>query len=389
MNKSFITRVLLIISGLNVCSVSAAEWSLTSTLAPSFNYDDNVFMSENEQGSVQYLLSPTLSIKRALETSEIDLSVGYNINRYVSFSELDRQDPFARLNSTFSTERSNYGLAASYQQSSSRSTAEEDTGDFTTESSLTTETISPSYSYQLTERNLLSIGGSYSTRTYSTTDFSDNEIKSLNSGWQHQFSERLSGGLTASVSNYQSDGVTGTTDDDNYSLSTTMTYRLSELWQVNGQLGIRKLNSRNTDNVGFTQSNSSSGSSFNFNARRQSELGLFSVGLSRSLSPSSTGDVNEQDRFNVSWSRELTEQLSTSMSASYQQSTSAIDEGSSDERENINFSPAIKWQFDRNLGLNVGYNYRQQKESEENTNVSSNSVMATLIYDWDGIRASR
>jgi len=380
--------VLLCTNAFSVSVANSAEWSLNSTLNPSAKYDDNVFMSENKQGSVQYSISPTLIFKRAMENSELSLSAGYNINRYQSFAYLDRQDPFIKFNSSLKTERSQYGLAASYSQSSSRSTAEEDTGDFTTESSVTSETISPSYSYQLTERDSISLSGSYSTRSYSTTDFSDNKTKSINSAWQHQFTERLSGGLSLSASNYQSDGLSLISDDDNYNLSTTVSYQLSELWKLNGQIGIRKLKSQQKDNLGPTQNTSSSGSSFDFSANRKTELGSLSMGLSRSLSPSSTGDVNEQDRFNLAWSKMLSEQLSLSLSTSYQQSTSALDDGN-DKRENLNVSPAIKWQFERNLAVNVSYNYRQQKESAADTNAKSNAVMMTLLYDWDGLRVSR
>ena len=170
-----------------VTAAYSAEWSLTSTLDPSVKYDDNVFLSEDEQSSFQYAISPTLNVKRAMETSEISLSAGYNVQRYASLSELDRQDPFVQFNSSLSTERSQYGLAASYTQASSRDTAEADSGDFTTESSVTTKTISPTYRYQLTERDFISLGGNYSERTYSTTDFSDNKTKSVNTGWQHLF----------------------------------------------------------------------------------------------------------------------------------------------------------------------------------------------------------
>ena len=76
------------------------------------------------------------------------------------------------------------------------------------------------------------------------------------------------------------------------------------------------------------------------------------------------------------------------MNASYQQSTSALQD-SNDEREYITVSPSIKWQFERNLGLTIGYNHRQQKRSEEGTDAKSNAVFMTLLYDWDGLRTSR
>lgn len=369
-------------------SILAAEWSLTSNLNPSIKYDDNVFLSEQSQGSVQYAITPSLNLKREMENSEISLETGYGVNRYASLSRLDRADPFTRFKTKYSTERSTYGLDASYQEASSRSTAEQDSGDFATESTVTKESVSPSYSYKLSERDTLGLTAAYSKSTYSTADFSDTTTKSISSNWQHAFSERFSGGLSLSFSNYDSQGLGSQTQTDNYNLSTTASFNLSELWKVNGQIGIRQLKSDTTNNT-IIEDNQSSGSSFDINIAKQSEISSVALGLSRSISPSNTGDVNEQDRFNVSWSRMLSEYLTTSLSFSYQQSRSATDENNSSKRENINFSPLITWQFDRNLGLNVSYNYRQQKLESDNTNVRSNSLMIGLIYDWDGIRVSR
>ena len=187
---------------------------------------------------------------------------------------------------------------------------------------------------------------------------------------------------------YKRQGSTFTSDDDNYNLSSSIRYDYSELWNIGGNVGIRKLNSKQTDNLGVTDSNSSSGLSLDINASRTTELDTMSFGISRAVLPSNTGDVNETDRISFSWSRKITETISTSFNSSYQQTTSAIEENNQ-ERENLNISPAINWQFERNLGLNLAYKYRQQKESELSTNVSSNSLSLTLNYDWDGLRASR
>ena len=382
----FIT--LLVASCIIIPSVQSAEWSVTGRLNPSIEYDDNVFMAENETSSYRRLVSPTAIFSREQDNNNASLSLGYVIDRYASISDLDRQDPFVRFNSGFQTERSNLGLAASYMEGSSRDTAEVDTGDFTTNSTVTTKKIAPSYSYQLTERDNLSISGSYTERAFSTTDFNDTELLSLNTGWTHQFSERFNGGLNLTVSNFESTGSTFTSDDDNYNLSSSIRYDYSELWNIGGNVGIRKLNSKQTDNLGVTDSNSSSGLSLDINASRTTELDTMSFGISRAVLPSNTGDVNETDRISFSWSRKITETISTSFNSSYQQTTSAIEENNQ-ERENLNISPAINWQFERNLGLNLAYKYRQQKESELSTNVSSNSLSLTLNYDWDGLRASR
>jgi len=379
--------IALFVSSLLSVPVSAAEWILTADVEPSVEYNDNVFMSEDEQSSVHYVISPTVSISHALDNMASSLDFGYKIDRYISLSDLDTENPFIQFRTNHQTERSAWGLETSYTEDSTRTDAADDTGDFTTQSIVTTKSISPSYSHQLTERDSISISASYSERQYSTTDYSDNETKSLTTAWQHQYTERWNGGVSVSVSNYKSAGINDSSENDNYNLSLTSAYELSELWNLSGQIGVRQLKSEQLDSFGNTEKNTNSGSSFNVTANKRTELDSLTIGISRSLSPSSTGEVNEQQGINLNWSRELSETLTASLATRYQETTSASDDGD-EKRENINFSPSIRWQFERNLGLNFSYNYRQQKSSDED-DVDSNSVMLTLNYDWDGIRASR
>ncbi len=367
----------------------AAEWSVTSTLNPSVGYDDNVFLSENEQSSMHYAMTPTATVTRAVENMVSSLSIGYQIDRYTSLSsDNDTENPFIRFNGSYNTERSQYGLAASYREATSRSTALEDSGDFASQSINRTRSISPSFSYQWTERDTLSLNGSYQERLSSTTSFSDTETKSITAGWQRQFSERLSAGLNATISNYKSEGLTLDTDDDNYNLSTSMTYALSELWSLTGNVGARKLNSERTSTLtGITNNDTSTGSTFGFSAIRTDDINSYTLDLSRDVSPSGTGDVNESDRISASWSHHISERLTANVLASYQETTSALDD-SSEKRKNINFSPSLSWQLERNLRLNFRYNYRKQSQ-DLGSSADSNAVSVTLNYDWDGIRISR
>ena len=384
---SFIASIFTVIM---IGPVSATEWSISSSVNSSVSYDDNIFMAEDEVGSAHYTVTPTVLLQRTQDDNSSSLSFGYIVDRYASLPDLDKQNPFLRFNSTFQSERSQWTLSADYAESSSRDTAEADAGDFTTESTVATKSISPSYRYQLTERDSLSLSGSYSEKEYSTVDFSDNETLSLAGNWQHQFSERFNGGLSISASNNQSDGegLRASVDDDSYNLSTTLNYKLSELWSIGARVGVRHLNSHRTDDSGLDENNRSSGLSFDIDASKKTELDTFSVGLSRTVSPSSTGDVNETDRLNLSWSRQLRETINIGLTASYQSTTSALND-SNDTRDNISLSPSVYWKFARNLGVNLAYNYRQQERSELNTDVSSNALTLSLNYDWDGRRSSR
>jgi len=381
--------LLLLLASLVAMSVlHAAEWTITANANPSIQYDDNVLMEEDKQDSFHFAIRPTTVMGHALENSASSISVGYKIDRYMSLSELDTENPFIQAQTQHQTERSEWGLSASYVEDSTRTDAADDTGDFTTQSIVTTKSIAPSYSYQLTERDSLSVNGSYSERNYSTTDYDDNETKSLTTAWQHQYTERLSGGLSAAVYNYQADGPTRTSENDNYNLSLTVNYQWTEEWQIDGRIGVRHLKSEDTDSARNKEKNTNTGSAFDFSLKKQGEIDSLTIGANRTLSPSSTGEVDEQLGVNINWSRNLSETLTASIRASYQETTSALDD-SNEKRENINFSPSLRWQFERNVGLDFSYNYRQQNESDQD-DVDSNAVMLTLTYDWDeGLRASR
>ena len=385
-NKQILFALMMV-----ACSqvAQAAEWSLTSTLNPSATYDDNVFLRENAQSSTHYAMSPTITGSRTVENSDISLSLGYQIDRYTSLPSInDTENPFIRLNSYYNAERSQYGLSASYVESTSRSTALLETGDFATQSIYRSRTISPSYSYQLTERDSLSLNGSYSERLSSSTQLSDTETKSISAGWQRQLSERLSAGVTAAIYNYKSDGLTLLTDDDDYNLSTTFNYALSELWNISGAVGLRKLKGqRKSVTIGITTNDNSSGTTLDFSAIRTDDINSYSITASRALIPTGRGDVNQNDSLSVSWAHHISDQLTANLVGSYYQSTSAID-NSNNKRKNINISPSLRWQLERNLSLNVNYTYRKQTQ-DSGFSADSNAIGVTLNYNWDGIRISR
>jgi len=387
MKIKFIIIISLLVTAISVSN--AAEWSLTSTLNPSAVYDDNVFLSQKSKSSFHYAMTPTIQASRTVENSNISLNIGYQIDRYTSLpSNNDTENPFIRLNSFYNTERSQYGLTASYVEATSRSTALDETGDFSTQAIYRTRAISPSYRYQLTERDSLSLNGSYSKRVSSSSQLSDTDTKSISAGWQRQISERLSAGITAAVYNYKSDGLTLNTDDDDYNLSTSFNYALSELWNISGAVGLRKLNSqRKSLTSGITTNDNSSGTTLDFSAVRTDNINSYTLSASRALIPSGTGDVNQNDQIAASWSHHISEQLSANIAGSYHQSTSAID-NNNNKRKNINISPSLRWQVERNLSLNFNYTYRKQIQQSARS-VDSNAIGVTLNYNWDGIRISR
>lgn len=391
--KVMLPTVLALVS--QSTSLIAAEYIVGASFSPTFSYDDNVLLNENSEGSFKTQLRPTLSLIRSKENSNIAFNTGLNVERYTELKDLDREDPFANVSSRWNTERSDYGLSASYSENAQRSIADEDTGDFSSNTTVESINFSPSYRYQLTEKDSVYGSYTYSERTYSGsglsqntagTNLNDNKTHSITGGWQRSITERLTGGLALTYANYTSSG-NQRSEYDTYNFAVTSSYLLSEKWSLSGQVGYRTLDNEITPIIGPTLTDESSGSLFSFSSSYQGEINDVIFSLERSLNPSGEGVVNEQDKISLNWRRGLSDTLFFSLNTSYQE-TQTADDINTTERKYMQFSPSLAWRLQEDLTLRFGYEYREQKGTNVDA-VDSNKVFLTIGYDWDGLRFSR
>jgi len=147
------------------------------------------------------------------------------------------------------------------------------------------------------------------------------------------------------------------------------------------------LDSENNPAIGPQTSDQSSGLNYSISTTREDELNSYTFSASRSLTPSSEGDVNEQDAYKFSYRRNFTEKLSGSLSASYRKYRSA-DDLDSTETKYIDFSPSLSWKLAEDWALVFSYRYRSVDESD-GKDVDSNALSFNIDYNWDGIRFSR
>lgn len=376
-------------------SLVAAEYIVGASFAPTFSYDDNVLLDEDSYSSFKTQIRPTLKLSRLKENSNLSFNTGLNVERYTDLKDLDREDPFANFSTGWNTERSSYGLSASYSEDAQRSIADEDTGDFSSNTTVESTNISPTYSYQLTEKDSIYGRYTYSERTYSDsglsdnsfgTNLSDNKTHSLTGGWQHSITERLNGGLALTYATYEAEGIQKS-EYDTYNFSITSSYLLSEKWSISGQVGYRTLENEITPLVGPMLTDKSSGTLFSFKTAYEGEINDVSFTIGRSLNPSGEGVVNEQDRIALNWRRSLSDTLSFSINTSYQE-TQTADSINNTDRKYMQFSPSMAWRLKEDLTLSFGYQYRQQRSTEIDA-VDSNKVFVTVGYDWSGLRFSR
>tara|TARA_R110000851_G_scaffold229829_2_gene382564 strand:+ start:6636 stop:7799 length:1164 start_codon:yes stop_codon:yes gene_type:complete len=368
-------------------SVIAAEYLVDADLSPTLRYDDNVELREEEEGSFSTEVTPTLFLSRATEDTFLGLDAGYRIEKFTSLEELDRQDPFLLFSSSVTHERSEYGLDAEYSQRAQRTIAAEDTGDFASDATVITRSISPRYQYQLTARDFLYTNLSYKDRSYDEDQFLDNETYTMTGGWRRNFTERLSSGFALTYIDYEAESSNRTSEYKAYNLNVTSTYLLSELWSLAGQVGYNTLDSENTIINGSTFKDKSSGTLYSLSAIYQGDLNNISIEIAKALNPSGEGVVNEQESISVDWQRRIASRLNFGLLTSFQKTTSASDFDNTD-RDYMTFSPSLRWLVEENITLNMGYQFRKQ-EGDTTQDAESNMVFITLNYDWGGLLYSR
>ncbi|EMR14345.1 long-chain fatty acid transport protein [Methylophaga lonarensis MPL] len=364
----------------------SAEWVIDGRLTPKIEYDDNVLLQESKQSSTIYSVSPTLNFSRSLENNSVRASLGYDIERYASLSRLNRENPFADISASYQTMRSGYGISASYRERTVRSIAEEDTGDFSSDATVRSRRIAPSYSYQLTERDVIAFNASYSELRYDQRNFSDNDTLTLSSQWSRSFSERFSAGFNAGYTQYESTGEFTRSDYDSTNFGVNLSYRWTERTSITGSAGVNYLKS--TVRTGpVKQNDSNRGTLASVAMSHQTTLDNFSLNLSRSLNPSGEGVLNQQDRVSFNWSRKLTDRMSFNLSTSYSQTSRADDTGSN-KRKFTDVAPNLSWRMTETTSINTGYRYRKIQGDRED-NINGNAVFVSFGYNWDGIRFSR
>jgi hypothetical protein len=407
-------RIALVIGAVIFCSgLDAAEWTVNGNVDQSLSYNDNVRMlSQNPEASAIYVLTPTFNFARKTEAWDIIGNASYGVQHYTDIEELNQNPQSYGLSTAYRTERSNTGLSASYSIAPSQNFAEQDTGNFASNASRENITVTPTYSYRFTELDSLTGSASYSKSTYSNdgsdsngtgfNNFNDNENKSVNIGWQRQWSEVFMQSISVFYANYKSTGQMSSSSDS-YGINLSSSYQLSEKWQFNGTIGGRITDTSTEFAIipgllTTIDQDTSEGFLTDIGVHYTGERLSSNFGLSRSLVPSGQGQLTEQTSVNLDFLYRITERLSSGLTTSYQETDSVSD--SNDvlgiSRTNIRVSPSVNWQLTQDWLLSASYAYRKQDrpnsatiDSSRSGTAESNIFMLSINYNWPGLSISR
>jgi hypothetical protein len=384
----------LFVIGLLCQNVMAADWQLDGNLNQVTGYDDNFRLGKPSAASYEWFLTPTVNFKRNATDWNINGSASYGFKEYTYNSTYDNNPQNYKASTEYRTARSKFGLSADYVSLLLNNIAASDTGNFTTTSSRTIETLSPTYSYSLDSLNSLKISGSYIVTDYSVsasnsskTSFTNYNTGSANLGWTHDWDARLSNTLSGSYTQTQFastfNGLSKT-----YNLSLGVAYELSSQWKINTTLGER-LTQQSYSGV----SNSGSSTSGWTADAEISHIGLQSsesASLTRLVTPSGQGVINEQTSMTLSYQYALSSRWDVAITGNYLINNPLSQAPDSLvkilNRTYFSITPKLNWKVQRDIDVSLSYIYRQQDYSYT---AVSKALMLTFNYNWSGLNISR
>ena len=390
---------------------TALEWSAQPSVTVGSTVNDNINLVPGPHDTVwASTISPqvTLNASSARSTS----SGRAQINRldYFSNSALSRTDGLLDLTFTRQYERSQLSLAGNLTRDSTLESELIQTGVVTTRAQRTSRTLDPTWSYFITERDVINFGYSYLDVSYgnATTggllNYTEEDPSVV---LTHAFSEKNKLNLSLSYSNYKSlNPVSLATNTSQYRFTTTsaqmgFSRELSETLSVSLMAGVHKTDSSIISqdclfvfNICFpdpnlTETNSSNtGSLFKLTLQKAFESSQITSELSRSLQPTADGGEVQTDRLLGGYNAKLSQTVSGSLNMSLYKTQASTGSRTSNNSRYYSISPALSWQITEWWSANAFY-ARSVSKPEQGAEAAGNAINLTLNYNWPKISRSR
>ena len=356
----------------------AAEWTVEPGAQLTTQAQNNARMSA-DGGDTETSIGAQAGVQMARRTERLELTSSTRVyfQRYQHDTGLDRNDQQLDLALHWNGEHLSWtGTAAA-------------TRDTTLTSELGTTALTQSNrrhesydfslgpSWNMSER--LSMGSSvglqinrYPGPSPGLTDYRFGTAN-LNAGYQ--LSDRASVSLVGSAGHFSSGN--SSTSTDNASVRLQAQYAWAELWTLNGGAGPSWIEANHRRQQGVVYSASVS---------RRLELSSLSLSASRSQSPSGFGILTNTDDVKLSFSTQIRERLTGSLSAGLTRRRDALPALGLElpEVRYRQIDASLAWQVAPSWGLVLGANNRAQRAATLSGSALANSYEALLTLNWTG-----
>lgn len=188
----------------------ALDYSASGSIDTQYTHNDNLRMSSHDSDKVsvdKYLVTPIISLNGSSETTTLGLNSIFYFNHY-SQSQYNSNDMNIGLAFAHQFENSSIGLNANLVRDSTITSEQLSSGVIGDRAERAERyVVSPSWTYQLNETNMLDLQGTYTKQDYSVSTFTAYDNIDSNVNWIHIVDERMKLILSGQYSHYQSDDI--------------------------------------------------------------------------------------------------------------------------------------------------------------------------------------
>jgi hypothetical protein len=383
--------VFVTLFGLFLSSQAAAEkWYFEPNVSGRIGYNDNAQLSRDSEIST-YTSHIVANAAAGFRTNVSDVSINAKMvdRRFDDHANLNTNDQFLKLDSSFRSGLNLFGLGADYERENTRTSEFDFSGYSRTDKIRITKSISPYWDRTLTERASIRVGGSYQDVAYEDaelTGLNDYIYRSAYTSLQYRLTERTTLQTVLSKSLYTSDS----TEFDSTSIQLGVSHLLSETLSFNLLLGPNYTKSEFISG-GIEQETSDVGRLIDIGLRKEFELTSLSGSLSTSESAGGEGKMTSRTNLSFYLNHKLSERTTFKLSSAWQKNESGG--GRTDpsiDRTYRYFEPSLSWKATPWWTISGSYRYQESENTSTDAGpAKSNAVYLTVKYVWPKESLSR
>lgn len=350
---------------------SAATWQSAIAVPSTVEYDSNpLLLTRDEKSVTRTIIAPDYSLVGNFGRDELQFGLGVNVVRSSDTSVVtNREDPRLRLGWQRETETGAYGLTARYEESSTLSTAIQETGVVSADDGTQKfYSLGANWRTALSERSTLIAEADYNHVTYDVTTLIDYDELATRLTWNYAWSERVEVFTRFGATRYEPDETSVATSSNSYTPTVGVNVQFSDQFKGSVYAGLNQVSGTGDGPTG------QGGVMLQYTGDRVES----SIDASRSTVASGDGGFVEADILKGTWSYAIDEVRRTGFDASWQDTQGQTPNTLS------NYSVWVSQELSPFWMARLSFTYKERKQ-DNFADATANVVGLTLVYSYPGL----
>ena len=364
-------------------SAKAVEWSSEYQINAKAEVSENKRLRvRNEEDDFGAILDSSGWLHARTERNETKVRGRLVLKEYDEDDTLDSDDIYFDFDNRYMWERAAANFNAGYSRVNTVFSELEDSGFVVVSEKDRREEIyvNPSFEYMFSEADIFSVGFYYSDVDFPGSDpisLSSYEYWNANVGWSHALTERLALISSMFYSEFDSDNFNSETES--VGINAGVEYAFSETFTTRFTAGYQDSDFEDT-NGGVRTTGSEDGYLLELNIDKEFYTSRINFLLGRSLVPSSSGVVNQQNELRFNYIKDWQHNLFSVFDFVALDNESLDSDADFNDREYFRGKLELGWQFTPHWSISTQYYYTWQEYDRTDDSADDNTIALNLRF---------